>query len=57
MDIKQRNGTCPKCDSHLLARDGKFIFCLESHCNWAVQGKRKEDETVPDVHILIDNWK
>ena len=55
--MKDRSGTCPKCGSYLLARESKFIFCLESGCNWAVQGKRKDDKDITDIQKLKEDWK
>jgi hypothetical protein len=51
-----RNNCCgnDKCNSKLLAREGRFVFCLS--CDWAIQRKRKDDEGIETAPEQKDNW-
>jgi len=47
MSEEKRTNVCPKCGSKIIVRQGIFIFCTESSCDWAIQSKRKEDIQIP----------
>lgn len=53
---KRKDKTCPKCGSQLLAREGKFIFCLNFSCNWAVQSQRDTDKEIKSVPEIKKEW-
>jgi len=54
--MTERISGCPKCKSKLIAREGRFIFCLESSCNWAVQGQRKTDKEIKGFNQVKQEW-
>lgn len=57
MDIKQRSRKCPKCGSELLARVDNKVVCLNFGCEWVIDGQRKEDRELPEIHELKRLWE
>lgn len=53
---RRKYKNCPKCGNGLLAREGKFIFCLMSNCDWAIQSKRSEDKNIKTIGDIKKDW-